>query len=370
MIAEVMNMKADKEKTGTYLMIALSAAGFFLCLIRPQETGKAAAEGIGRCLGVIIPSLYAVMVMSQLFIRSGAADRTAPFFSLAGRLFGMNGDEFAVFVFSSLAGYPVGAKMLCGRAEQGRINSERGSLLCGLCFGAGPSFIHGCIAAQLYGSPWTGRAVMLSCAAANIILGLVFSPLLRKGRTDSKYRSKADSSAEMFTECVSESGRSVLEICFAVVIFAVIAEMIRNCGAVQALCGILSDVSGRSEHCVSAILGAILDVTAVSELPSKDYSLLPVISALVSFGGVCVFFQLRTIIRGRFSMGRIVGLRIAAAFISYIACRIITPLLITGKVVEAASVSASVHKAQSPVPSVLLIIMTVILIARNERTVK
>ncbi len=119
-------MKADKEKTGTYLMIALSAAGFFLCLIRPQETGKAAAEGIGRCLGVIIPSLYAVMVMSQLFIRSGAADRTAPLFSLAGRLFGMNGDEFAVFVFSSLAGYPVGAKMLCGRAEQGRINSERG----------------------------------------------------------------------------------------------------------------------------------------------------------------------------------------------------------------------------------------------------
>lgn len=32
MIAEVMNMKADKEKTGTYLMIALSAAGFFFAL--------------------------------------------------------------------------------------------------------------------------------------------------------------------------------------------------------------------------------------------------------------------------------------------------------------------------------------------------
>lgn len=362
-----MNMRINKKKTAEILRTAVITAGLFMCIIRPQSAGAAAARGVGRCIGVIIPSLYAVMVMSQLFIRSGAIDKAAPFFSFVGRIFGMKGDEFGIFIFSMLAGYPVGAKMLCGRVEQGSLTPRRASWLCGLSFGAGPAFISGCIASQLYGSPWTGRTVMLSCVTANLVLGLLCSPVLPRDIPSPTKGTSHCWNDGLLTKCVSDSGRSVAEICFAVVFFSVFSEMILSCGAVHKLLEAAAEFTGCPDMCILALAGAFFDITAAVELPRGDFSLLPVISALVSFGGICVLFQIKTVVHGIIPLKNVVLMRIAAGVLSYISCRMIMPFFISGKIVEAAAITPKVHKAESPVPSVLLIIMTVWLISHSEK---
>ena len=100
-----------------------------------------------------------------------------------------------------------------------------------------------------------------------------------------------------------------------------------------------------------------MDVTAAGELPHGNYTLLPVLSAAVSFGGVCVLFQIASIFSGKLSMLPLILTRTAASALSFGICRLIMPYMLRNETVTAA-VTASVHKAPSPVPSVMLILMT------------
>lgn len=146
-------MKKRASKVRKAVGLAAAAVFFLLCLFDNDGTSAAVSDGVRRCLDIVIPSLFAMMTASALIVSSGlttAVPRCVGRFSRA--VFGMEVSELPIFTFGMVAGYPVGVKMLCGEYLSGRINKRRAELLSGLCFGAGPAFIFGCISGQLYGS--------------------------------------------------------------------------------------------------------------------------------------------------------------------------------------------------------------------------
>ena len=124
-------------------------------------------------------------------------------------------------------------------------------------------------------------------------------------------------------------------------------------------------------HLDGSIFSAVLDITAISEISVN----IPTAAALISFGGVCVFFQILAIFRGKLSVFPLVAMRTVTAVLSYGICRIFQPIFISGDVTAVFAPSGCMHREASPVPSVMLIIMTGVVIAesakiRREMTVK
>ena len=351
-------MKVSAEKALSAAGIAVAAAVFLFCLLDPAEAAGAVRKSTERCINVVIPSLFAMLAASSLMVRSGALGLVP---RRTGRLsrffFGMSSSELPVFVFGMLAGYPVGVKMLCEAHSSGQLGKRRAELLGGLCYGAGPAFISGCISRQLYSSRRVGAVIFISAVSANIVIAVFMSAFLRKTAEEPRQRIPVRISPEMLGNCVIHSGRAMADICIAITAFSVAAAFLERAGVSAAAGELLRKLPGLGRVSGEALVAALLDVTNIGDFPRGDRQLLPYISALTSFGGLCVLFQLKTLTAGKLSLKPLIVMRTAAAVISYFICRIIAPLMTAGEVMAVSSAAAV--SSRSPVPSVLLIVMTV-----------
>ncbi|MDE5584243.1 MAG: hypothetical protein K2J08_11140 [Ruminococcus sp.] len=355
-------MKNAKEKIFSCIKILFLIFTAVLCLVRTEMINTAVSGAVERCLTVIIPSLYAMMIVAPLLIKSGVIGCISGFFGNIGKiLFGMENTVFSIFLFSMLAGYPTGAKMLLTAHENGLVSKKRAEIFCGLCYGAGSAFVFGCISGRLFSITSVGKIIIISNITANILLAFVISFFTRKECSSQKYTSGIKITSDMLTECVTGGGRSIAEICFMVTAFAVFTEILSFSGIIPHIATAISAITELPPSDSAQILCAFLDVTAVNGFSYGNFALLPYLSALVSFGGVCVIFQISAVISGKLSVKPLVIIRLSSALLSFLICKIITPLMLSDEVISTASVNVRTHQANSPVPSLMLIIMTLML---------
>lgn len=326
------------------LTVLFSVSFCLFCLFFSAQVKSAVGEGINRCITIIIPSLYAMMAASAILLKSGVLSTVGRCISpVTRRIFGLDGEYGAVFLFSLVSGYPVGAKMIYSMYTEGRLSKRTAEIMSGLCFGSGAAFIFGCAASTAE----IGGRILISNLAAELIMAVALSIYFRKNPIAEKTRNTAVS-ADILTNSVASSGRALGDMCLCVVIFAVFAKMAEYCGLSVLFKGDLYK--------------AVLDITAISEI-SAD---IPTTAALVSFGGVCVLFQISAIFRGKLSILPLVIMRICAAALTYLICRVLQPFFISGAVGVFAS-GERLYREASPVPSVMLILMTGVVIAETAK---
>ena len=359
-------MKKTSEKVISVIEVLLLLISAWYCITETTAVKAAVSEGMSRCLNILIPSLYAMLAVSSLLTESGLLGLIPNFIKKAAhKIFGMDDDCFLIFLFSMTAGYPTGAKMICSEYQNGHIEKNSAELLMGVCFGAGPAFIFGCISGQLYGNAAVGQTILISTILANILLALLISPKLKKCSFKTSKKQSFHFSADMLTDCVMSAGRSMSGICLMVIIFAVVTSMLRTYGVLNVFSELLSSLTGLPYETSNAICCSFMDVSAISQLPSGNYALLPEICALVSFGGVCVMMQAAAITKGALSLRPLIALRSAAAVLSYFICRYIMKFTLADVTVPV-SAGFSLHKAASPVPSVMILLMTFLLICECD----
>lgn len=358
-----MIMKKFAGKAFNLLKLAAVAGAFLFCLTDTHTASQAVAEGVERCIYIVIPSLFAMLVVSGIIVRSGITGLLPKAAGKLGRfLFGMEGTVLPIFTFGMFAGYPVGVKMLCEEYSAGNITKRRAELLAGLCFGAGPAFIFGCISGQLYSSDRAGLIILFSAVTANVILAAAMSAVLRRTACEPRQRRSPCISGEMLTGAILRSGRSMADICIMIAAFSVITAMLDRIGVIAAAGELLSRIFPVSAQTGGALASAFLDVTNIGGLPCGDAGLLPFISALVSFGGVCVIFQLSALTAGKLSLRPFILMRCAAAVLSFIVCSLITPHFYPAETVEVSALHFGSGRTASPVPSFMLILMTLMLL--------
>lgn len=362
MINRVIIMRKYTKKAFNCTKAAAAVGAFVFCMINVAEVSAAVSEAAERCISILIPSLFAMMIISGLLVKSSITSAVPKLFSrISELLFGIEGFVFPVFIFGMFAGYPVGAKVICSEAESGRIGRERAALLCGLCYGAGPAFIFGCISDRLYASRTAGIIILISNITANVITALLLRPMLRKTLRRNIHKRSFRLSADMATQSVIGAGHAMAEICMMTAAFSVFTVMLENLGIVSLAAEAVSLIFGTDSEASGILVRSMLDVTATGELPHGDYTLLPVISSLTSFGGLCVIMQICTIASGKISVKPLILIRLAASVLSFFVCRAIMPFTLRSEVVSAAAVKAEIHQNASPVPSVMLILMTFLL---------
>lgn len=308
------------------------------------------------CLETMIPSLYAMMILSELFIESNFCNTLGRFLKIPGKyLFRCSGQVLAVFLFSQTAGYPVGTRMLVLMEERGQLTKKQASLLSGVCFAGGPVFISSLFAEKKEDA----AAVFLAGLLSNFVLFIIISRLtnIRCEKNTDKADSAAKTPSELITDSVIQSGKAVLKICAMIIMF----------GGFMSLCEM--PVFGfLTENLYGKALAGFLEISRITTFFPCSYETLPIIGAALSFGGVCVLLQLSAITKGKIHIGYVLLIRIAAAFITWILLFLRCKFLPVRSEEAFASFSAVNSRAyiNSPLPSVLLIIMTFMLIFSAE----
>ena len=268
MINRVDNMK----KTALWLAVIIL---MYQAVTQTEMIKSAVDGGVMRCINIIIPSLFFMMCVSGIVVRSGIISRISFVSDRFSRLvFGMNSEVFVIFLLSMLAGYPIGAKMLNELYNSGKITKEQAEKYLCVCYGAGGAFIFGCVTQYGKGA---GKLIMLSNVLANIVIAFILGLIFRKQLSDkSECQKISGKRGVMLCESVADASKGMLMLCGMIIFFS-------------ALIAISEPVYSRfvTSEQKMGIIRCLLDVSAITELNIYTYKLLPIVSGLISFGGIC-----------------------------------------------------------------------------------
>lgn len=314
----------------------------------PVSQGMRSA--VETCIYTMIPSLYAMMICSTLFLSSGLHRTLSQILNTPARfLFGCSGDVLVIFLLSQIAGYPIGAKMLCSLIQDNQLTKKQASWLAGVCFGGGPAFLSALFADnKKYAS-----AVFLSCFLSNLLIFSVMTRFLHLKNDLSCCCTHNSLSSSDIVNAVSGSGIALLRICAMVIMFGGLSGI----AEAVSLFAILPDNTER-------IILSVTEISHITELIPCSQSLLPAAGALLSFGGICVFMQIAAVSEGSINILHLLILRICAAGLTWIFLTEFIQLFPQEAVLEASVIwqPPSDIQSGSPVPSMLLLLMTFILL--------
>ena len=344
------------KKTAVWLAVIFM---LYIAIGETETAKNAVYSGIMRCINIIIPSLYFMMCVSGIAIKSGIIERISPFFDKASKFFlGMCGEVFLIFLCSMLAGYPVGAKMLNELYVKGQINKRQAEVYLCVCYGAGSAFIFGCVSQC---GAKTGKLIIASNIIANVItaffLGIIFRCHSESERNHLENRIKG---SMLISESVSEAGKSMFILCTMIIFFSAVTSAIEP----------FYSNFVESELKIN-IIKCLIDISAVTELNIYNYEFLPVVSGLVSFGGICVIMQIRAIMSAEIRIGMFILVRIVTGVLSSFICSIFTVIFIkSGETVNTNAEVCTAKTSASPVASVMLMIMMLVLFLEQEKLKK
>lgn len=318
-----------------------------------------------RCLFIVVPSLYIFMILSCMLVSSGTCRLLGiPFRKFSENVLHIPSELFGIFVISLVGGYPTGAKLLCSMAENNQISYEDADKLSRICFCSGPAFICGVVGNALYGNVKIGIIVFVCILLGNILSAIVTAPFrnIRKSQ-NCKTDLKICFNAEIFTSSVYSSAKSVIDICGITLAFSAFTLMISLTGITDKITGIISAITGLNHEVSQSVILSVFEISNIATLPTSDYSLLPIICGLLSFGGICVLLQVSAISGGKLKIFPFLAVRLFSSLASSLFCLITMKFFPQWFIVNAVAFKAFSSAGGSYVPSVALLAMTYILLS-------
>ena len=336
-----------------------------LCTCFAGQIQAELQTAVNRCLTVIIPSLYAMMILSQLFLESGAWQALArPLRRFSTALFGLPESYFALLLLSQFAGYPVGASMLCTLTKQGVLSKEDASRLLCVCYGGGPAFLLG-----LLGTVSCRRTCFLLIFSANLFANLLLCFLLFHRKPISPpvngNNAIAPFSAQMLTFAVTSAGRTLLKLCGMILCFAALTGIFQAAGLFRC-CTALMQQLGVSFP-LADLVRSVLEISNCVELPLPVSLRIPVLAGLLSFGGVCVLLQICAVTGKTISVGKLIWARGFTGLLSGGICAAVLhffPIAVSEQVL---TTSAVPQTAAHPVFPILMLLCMMLLVFREEQ---
>lgn len=335
-----------------------------LCVCFASEIRLEMQNALNRCLTVIIPSLYAMMILSQLLVTTGIWRVLArPLCKITPKLFGMPDSCFAVFLLSQFAGYPVGASMLRTLTESGTLRREDAGRLLWVCYGGGPAFLLG-----LLGNVPHQSRVFLLIFGANVLSNLLLTCLLFRRHPvqlrQNKQAAIRPADASLLVQCTADAGRTLLKLCGIILCFSAVCAVLDALGLFLLLT--ISAQKLSSAVSVSDITKSVLEITNAATLSLPFSIRIPVFAALLSFGGLCVILQIRAVAGDVVPMKHFIAWRCVAAVFSAVCCTVGIRFL-PDIPDETTAVVSNVVVSRNPIFPTCMLLVMMLLVFREEQ---
>ena len=254
----------------------------------PEKVLYGAQTGLGLCINVVIPSLLPFMLITTCVIKSNFS---RPLGALLGKfltpLTKMSPDGCICFITGVFGGYGAGARAVYESYRQKRISRDEAEHLMAFCNNAGPLFIMGTIGVGFFSSKSVGVSLLLVQIITALICARLFSLNTIQGKVSVReewnyYKKNKPSAGELIISSGIDSGAAIINVCVFVITFSAILEILPF-GEYPFLSGILEVTRG------------------VAEISRTGTSQLPLISALIAWGGMSVHLQADSLSGGLFS---------------------------------------------------------------------
>ena len=153
-----MNKAFSSFRQGALLLFIL-----FLLVLLLTNTALAmdgVRRGVSLCVETLFPSLFPFLVLSELFVATGASESLGRLFSRpVSALFGISGAGATVLLLGAVCGSPTGAVTAAAFCERGEIDKREFDRLLLFCNVPSSGFLIGATGEALFGNHGAGVAL-------------------------------------------------------------------------------------------------------------------------------------------------------------------------------------------------------------------
>lgn len=339
--------------------ILISIAMVFLLItliIYSKDTAETIRHCIEICTKTLIPSIFAYMILCTFLINSGLSEIiTAPLWYLSRSFIKLDRKLFSVLVLSLIAGYPVGTKMLKEVVSQNKKYTEIARRIAPFCYAGGPAFIIGIAGNVVYNSSAAGLIIFLSCTISNIIC-IIF--ITRKEKENNLLQNRrTDTSGKIVSSALLSSAKAIMIICLSMIVFNIATDLF-SCLTENILC----------DTTAFRFVKSIIEVTNICTLDATTP--LWLMTFFISFGGLCVIFQIYLIADGTVRFFRFALFRLIPSALSSAICFAITEISGFEAFIPTTNVKSPMLTIENPLVLFSVGSMSLILIAYLSDQIK
>ena len=265
-----------KKYAQTPILFILSGT-IIVLIIFSKEAKTGAISGINLCENIIIPSLLPILIISNTLIR------------LKKNVF------FSVF-FGLISGYPSGIVLTDSLYKEGVINISEAKRLISYNFSGGCAFIISAVGTVIYKSTKAGIILFSSCVLSNVIIAVFQKPAFIFKKREIPNRISLN---DALCSSVESSVKSLAVMSAYIILFSALLGIVKIPIFIIPIFEITNGICG-------------------TKLP------LPICAFFLSFGGLCVHFQLLSFLNNmKIKYYEFFFCRLLSACLSYFICRII-----------------------------------------------
>lgn len=297
-----------KRKAILFTASLTAGAVCFLLTADSKAAVEAARRSVETCLSVIIPSLFAFMVFSRIVIKSGIADTALfPLYKLSSFWFKGSRRDFSIFILSLIGGYPVGISLLKEEIAYNKNYTAIAEKMLCFCYCGSPSFIIQIAGLSVLGSAKAGLLVYISNVLACLTVAVFLNVFEMPG--NSGYEADIPDpkiTLEDFTDSISSAVKSLSVICGTILAFNIVLELLNYIGAMELLGAVGLDKAA----------AAAFEISNLYLFNGRDGAVLPLLSGLTSFGGLCIIMQTAALSNNKVPLKKFIFFRIPTALLS------------------------------------------------------
>lgn len=244
-------------------------------LLNPKSASDGIKNGITLLLSTVIPSLFPFLVIASYIASADSFKILSKFFERTTFLiFKISPDGFIPILMGLLGGYPVGAKITSDLYKSGRLTQNEAERLMYFTVNSGPAFTITAVGLSMLNNYYSGLILYFSNILTAVTLGFLCR-FLSDNTHPNTQEIKLKDKAYAFINSVSSGSNAIINISAWVLTFACLSGIIE---------------SFNLERDINLFLNAIFEVTNGCKICCGNTSL-PVISAILGFGGLSVICQ-------------------------------------------------------------------------------
>ena len=286
-----------KQKISTLFCICL----LLFLLVHPEEAFLSAKDGMSLWLNVMIPTLLPFLILTGILLKTGNIPQLlGPLSPFWKHFFGISPAGAYVLILGFLCGYPMSAKLAHDLYINHQISQREGEYLLTFSCNASPAFISSYLSKNILEGKVPPHSLLLLLLSADFVCMLFFRFLVYHGNTVSSVKPESrkketyqqDSTGVILDVSIMNGFETITLLGGYILMFSLIFACISDCWPFSPL--------------AKTLLTAPIELTtglhriATSDLPwkTKYYSSM----ILTAFGGFCIMFQTKSVVKNRLSM--------------------------------------------------------------------
>ena len=264
------------KNRGNTITIIFAMLGLLVLILDSQSAIQGAAQGLELCLRTVIPSLFPFFYLSGI-VSKHLTGKSTKVLKPIGRICGVPAGCEPILLIGWLGGYPVGAQIVTQAYKNKNITQNDAQRMLSFCNQPGPAFIFAVIGTVFQS---VSKAFIIWII---IILSALITAVILPGKSKEKCMIEIKNTSDPFQAAL----RSICYVCGWVILFRVFIVILSRW------------LLWSLPIAIQTIFVGMLELTNGCmglHVISNDAMRMIIGAFMLSFGGLCVGLQTRSII--------------------------------------------------------------------------